>query len=71
LKNRKANLRKNNDDDDNNSNQNIDETMALRKEQIPSASRRFFLSDFLRPKYGSRPSNSYGQKSHWDTYFGK
>jgi len=70
LKNRKANLRKN-DDDDNNSNQNIDETMALTKEQIPSASRRFFLFDMLRPKYGTQPSNSYGRKSHWDTFFGK
>jgi hypothetical protein len=70
IKNQKINSHRNDDDDDNSSNQNIDDVTILQKEKSSSINRRFFLYDILRPKYGNRPSNSYGRKSHWDTFFG-
>jgi hypothetical protein len=69
LKNQKKNFYKN-DDDDNNNKQNMDGIIVRRKEQLPPTNERFFLFNMPRPKYGSRPSKSYGPKSHWDTFFG-
>lgn len=61
LKNRKTN-RYENDDDTN--------EMTPRKEQVSFFDRRRVRLDNIPSRYAGRPSNSFGRKSHWDTFFG-
>ncbi|CAF2540741.1 unnamed protein product [Rotaria sp. Silwood2] len=58
-----------NDDDDSSSDENIDD-IKRKREQLTLANRRHFLLPLQRGSRRTRPSHTYGQKSHWDTLFG-
>ncbi|CAF0994666.1 unnamed protein product [Rotaria sordida] len=70
LKNRETKFYENDDDDDDNSSDQNDDDISRQRKQLTSANRLFFLFPIQRATRRSRPLYTYGQKSHWDTFFG-
>lgn len=70
LNNRQRQFARSNNDDENESSYENMPDMSYETKKSKLAKRRFFLFPLQRTDRRARPLNSYGRKSHWDTFFG-